>query len=228
MAPRRHRPSTRSSPAARGFTLVELLIAIAILAVIALMSWRGLDVMVRAQEQTRAHNDAHLILQTSLAQWQQDLDALQPLQHTQTLDWSGKTLRLTRRASQWPDPGVFVVAWTQRSTAGQDLWLRWQSPPLTTLAQWRQAWQQADQWARNPSETLRQREVALIALTQWSLLYFRGGSWVNPQSSTAEQGTAPAQSSTSLPQGILLQLTLPGRGLLTQQWVGAGAAGALP
>ncbi len=52
----------------RGFTLVELLVAIAVLALLALVSWRGLDAMVRAQHQTREHADAVATLQTVLDQ----------------------------------------------------------------------------------------------------------------------------------------------------------------
>ena len=37
----------------RGFTLIELLVAIAAMALLALMSWRGLDGMTRAQSMNR-------------------------------------------------------------------------------------------------------------------------------------------------------------------------------
>ena len=47
-------PRVRVMKTHRGFTLIELLVAIAVMALIAILSWRGLDGMVRAQEQTRA------------------------------------------------------------------------------------------------------------------------------------------------------------------------------
>ena len=55
-----------------GFTLVELLVAIAVMALLAIVSWRGLDGMVRAQQITRERADAVLELQTVLAQWGTD------------------------------------------------------------------------------------------------------------------------------------------------------------
>ncbi|HYP72303.1 MAG TPA: prepilin-type N-terminal cleavage/methylation domain-containing protein, partial [Variovorax sp.] len=52
---------------ARGFTLIELLVAISILALLAVVSWRGLDGMARAQAQLRDRADAVLVLQSALA-----------------------------------------------------------------------------------------------------------------------------------------------------------------
>ena len=60
----------------RGFTLVELLVALGILSVIAVLSWRGIDSMTRAQQLTQQHGDQVLALQAGLAQWRADLDAL--------------------------------------------------------------------------------------------------------------------------------------------------------
>ncbi|SEB01392.1 PulJ/GspJ family protein [Paraburkholderia sartisoli] len=49
---------------ARGFTLIELLVAIAILAVIAVLSWRGLDQIVRGRETiTNAMEDERVFAQ---------------------------------------------------------------------------------------------------------------------------------------------------------------------
>ena len=85
-----------------GFTLVELLVAIAVMALLAIVSWRGLDGMVRAQQITRERADAVLELQTVLAQWGADLDALQAIEHTEPLAWDGQALRLTRRGMRQP------------------------------------------------------------------------------------------------------------------------------
>jgi prepilin-type N-terminal cleavage/methylation domain-containing protein len=83
---------------ARGFTLIELLVAIAILGLVAVLSWRGLDSMVRTQTQTRERSEQLLTLQSALGQWSADLDALLPLAHTVPIDWDGQVLRLTRRS----------------------------------------------------------------------------------------------------------------------------------
>ncbi len=203
----------------RGFTLIELLVAIAVMALLAILSWRGLDGMVRAQEQTRQRADAHMVLQAALGQWGADLDAIQSLPNTTPIDWDGQVLRLTRRNSAWPDPGALVVAWTRRNAGGTDQWLRWQSLPVGTRAEWQQAWQMAAQWARNPGDAERRGEVALLPLTQWRLFYYRGGAWSNPQSSAGTPGTL---ASASVPDGIRLEITLPpgqaAAGLLTRDW----------
>ncbi len=60
----------------RGFTLIEVLVALAIMAVMAVMSWQAIDGMTRAQERARAHADGTLALQAAFAQWHADLDAM--------------------------------------------------------------------------------------------------------------------------------------------------------
>ena len=85
--------------ASRGFTLVELLVALFAMALLAVMSWRGLDGMSRAQAQTEARSDEVLTLQVGLAQWAADLDALLELPQTTALDWNGRVLRMTRRGT---------------------------------------------------------------------------------------------------------------------------------
>ena len=53
----------------RGFTLIELLVAIAVMALMAMLSWRGLEGMSRAQSQLQIHADDALALQVGLSQW---------------------------------------------------------------------------------------------------------------------------------------------------------------
>ncbi|MFN7155456.1 MAG: type II secretion system protein J [Acidovorax sp.] len=206
---------------ARGFTLIELLVAIGVMALIAILSWRGLDGMVRAQEQTRQRADEMLVLQAAMGQWGTDLDALMPIANTTPLDWDGQVLRMTRRSSAVPDEGALVVAWTRRNnTQGAGQWMRWQSPPVRTRAEWQEAWQLAAQWARTPGDAERRFEVTLLPLTEWQIFYYRGGAWSNPQSST---GTTPGDAAAAIPDGVRLQITLPPgqalAGQLTRDWI---------
>lgn len=218
----------RQARVARGFTLIELMVAIAVLAIIALLSWRGLDGMVRAQNITRERSDQLVIVQNALAQWNADLDALQALDNTQPLAWDGQALRMTRRSTQQPEQGAVVVAWARRTAGGTPMWLRWQSPPVTTVSDWSVAWDRAAQWARTPSSSEAQRETQLFPLADWQLFYHVGGAWANAQSSKggsfAEQTLSGLSSaSASIPEGVRVQITLPAggaiSGTITQDWV---------
>ncbi|AEG94649.1 PulJ/GspJ family protein [Ramlibacter tataouinensis] len=227
-----------------GFTLVELLVALFAMAILAILSWRGLDGMTRAQAQTQARADEVLALQVGLAQWSADLDALVQFPQTTALDWNGRVLRLTRHAGPGADSGARVVGWTRRIVNGQGRWLRWQSQPLTTRAQLEQAWLTADAWSQNAVLDELRSEVAITPLLDWQIFYFRGDAWTNPQSSDATgvtgatpppPGTPPPTSSPAagrvnpggrvsvLPDGVRLVLNLPPgqpiSGLLTIDWV---------
>ena len=58
------RSERRGRRPARGFTLIELLVAIAILAVIAVLSWRGLDQIIRGRQTiTNAMEDERVFAQ---------------------------------------------------------------------------------------------------------------------------------------------------------------------
>jgi general secretion pathway protein J len=56
----------------RGFTLIELLVAITVLAVVAVLGWRGLDSIVRARVSLTADRDQTRGLQLAFAQMQSD------------------------------------------------------------------------------------------------------------------------------------------------------------
>lgn len=228
-----------SSRTHRGFTLIELLVALFVMALMAGLSWRGLDAMLRSRAQVQAHSEQLHALQVGLAQWVTDLDALLVLPQTPALDWDGRALRLTRRVQG--EAGIQVVAWSRRGDAGGQ-WLRWQSQPLQTRAQLEDAWARAAQWAQNPSAAERQREVAVVPLLQWQVFYYRADAWTNPLSSgnaapppataPAAAGAPPSNDSSGLPDGVRLVLTLPDHyavpGTLTRDWVRLSAAGGKP
>lgn len=212
-----------------GFTLIELLIAITLMAVLAGLSWRGLDTLARTRENTQARIQKIAVVQTVLAQWQADLDAMQAVAKINDVGvlWDGRVLRITRRAStvtaDGADAGLWVVGWTQRN--GQ--WLRWQSPAITTSIQLRQAWQQAERWGQNPGTDDLMFETVLLPLDQWQLSYFRGNAWTNPLSSAATidstGSTATSTTNNTPPDAIRLLVDLPAptglSGRLTLDWV---------
>ena len=208
----------------KGFTLIELLVALAAMALLSIMSWRGIDGMLRAQEVTRAQGEQHAIMQTVLAQWNADLNALMPLQGRQVLDWDGQVLRLTRKTSAIPDNGALVVAWSRRNVDGLFQWVRWQSLPTRTVSEWNDAWGQAAQWGRNPSSDHIRRETVLLPLELWRVYYYRSNAWTNPLSS--DQNNAGSEKSRILPavpDGVRIELTLPAgqalHGVMTVDWV---------
>jgi general secretion pathway protein J len=236
---------TRYHPV-RGFTLVEVLVALAILSLMAALTWRGIDGMARAQATTGRSTDDTLALQAGLTQWRADLDAIvswptppaginsAPLTTQRSLLWDGSTLRLTRADAANPAAGLRVVAWTRQSAAGW--WLRWQSAPFTTMQAWAAAWDAAGRWGQEASASGLNattgggaQAVAIVRASDWRLYYFRNNAWTNSLSSAAE-GTSGATgaadvntAATNLPDGVRLLLTLaPGQGIngpLTVDWV---------
>lgn len=225
----------RSCHHPRGFTLVEVLVALSIVAIMAVLAWRGIDAIARSQQLTQQYTDDVLSLQAGLAQWHADLDAIMvwpALRGTPTHDsnsdmpqrsmfWDGRVLRLTRMDAGDAAAGLRVVAWTRRPADGY--WLRWQSAAVYTQQTWQAAWEAAARWVESgaPMDTGQPSAQAVaVAVTQdWQLHYFRGNAWTNPLSS---QGTDQAGSSL-LPDAVRLLLTLaPGQaisGALTIDWV---------
>ena len=215
---------------ARGFTLIELLVAVGLMALMAALSWRGLDGMTRAQTQMRQHSDDVLALQAGLGQWGTDLDALLSPPEAgasdkfSILDWDGRALRLLRRGAD-PTAGLVVVAWSRRVVDGAGQWLRWQSPPLRTRAERELAWQRAAQWAQSPMADDAQREVGVARIDQWQIFFFRKDAWSNPLSSADTAG----DGKTDLPDGVRLELTLNAgqaiSGTITRDWIRPGVGG---
>ena len=221
-AVRRSRSALTSQTArgAPGFTLVEVLVALALMAVLALLSWRGLDSMLRTRDITGARIHTVALAQVSLLQWQADLNAVQTvplLMNDTALSWDGRVIRMLRRSGtpllaedslrQIPTPdqatpqaaasadaGMQVVAWTVRDGH----WWRWQSPDMRLRGEVLQAWQQAAQWGQNPNEDLRRYEAQLMPVQSWQLFYFRENAWVNPLSS-AGNSAAPATGNNGMP-----------------------------
>jgi general secretion pathway protein J len=220
-----------------GFTLIEVLVAITVMALMSLMAWRGLDGMLRSQSGLQSRADEVRTLQAGLAQWQTDLDQMAELNDKPSWLWDGKVLRLTRRANA-SEEAIQVVAWTWRSDAGNPAggdWQRWQSAPLTSQAAWRQAWGTAEQWSQSPNDDSRAGQVQIHPLSGWQIFVHRGGSWANPLSSdvvAVGNTNAPTAKPGTPPDGVRLILSLPqgpaGAGPLTLDWIRPTLSGGAP
>lgn len=202
-----------------GFTLIEVLVALGLMALLGLMSWRGLDTLLRTREVTQSRTDEVALVQVSLGQWRTDLNAqmaLPGMLGDSSLLWNGSVLRILRRSTtpmpDGGDAGMLVVAWSLR----EGFWRRWQSPPILNRTELEQAWSMAAIWGQNPSTELLQQEVKLMPLTGWQLFYFRDNAWTNPLSSS---GAGTADNLLKSPDAVQLLLQLNTKDKLVLDWV---------
>ncbi len=178
-----------------GFTLIEVLVSLFILAVLAGAAWKGVDAISTARQVADDNLQGTLRLQSVMTQLDADMAQVYDTQVVRGFQFDGANLRFTRRASG----GVQVVVWSLRERK----LLRWTSPETTRVGELQDHWRRASQLQGREPGTL----VALTGVDLWQVYCFRSGSLSNCQSS----GNAVAGSNIvreQLPQAIRSQLTL--------------------
>ena len=186
-----------------GFTLVEVLVALVIMAVVAAMGWQGVDGMVRAREIGSAASERTLRLAAVVGQWEQDLAAVYDSPQVPGLSFDGASVRIARRT----DDGVQLVVWSLRE--GQ--WRRWPGPVSRRSGELQQAWLASQQLQGGEPGQLQ----LLDGVTDWQIYFWRDQGWSNAQSSgdlvaapaprpaasAAAPAAAPAASAASAADG---------------------------
>lgn len=175
----------RSRSVLHGFTLIEVLVAMMIMAILAVMAWQGVDGIVNTRSASQGRLEQLLRLNTVMAQFEQDLQASQDSGALpQTLpSFDGISMRLTRRV---PD-GLQLVVWSLRGGT----WLRWAGPTVTSTRALQDNWLTSQQFIGNEAGQLR----TLTGMTEWQAYCYRGSAWSNCQSSagtTTQTGVVPA------------------------------------
>ncbi len=185
-----------------------------VMAIMSLMAWQGVDGIVRTRESNQVRLEQILRLETVVAQWEQDLAALQETSAVPTLSCDGQSVRLIRRA----EGGLQVVAWSLRPDSQGSVWQRWAGPAVTTTRSLQDSWFRTQQFQGSETGQLR----ALTGLDEWHVYFFQGNAWANCQSSgdvalvTPVSASAPASGvqRAVLPSGVRVVLAFaPGSGL---------------
>lgn len=194
------RVSNSTRQRTRGFTLIEVMVALLVMSLLAMMAWQGVDGMVRARDATQRRLEATLRLNTALAQWQQDLAAVQQSRSVPGLRFDGASLQLTRRATG----GLQLVVWSLRGGR----WTRWAGQTVTAAAGLQDSWMRSQQLQGGEAGQV----LVLEGVSEWQILFFRAGdnAWSNAQSSgdvTPPAGGASAPAGPTLPIGVRLTLT---------------------
>ncbi|HEX4233334.1 MAG TPA: prepilin-type N-terminal cleavage/methylation domain-containing protein [Caldimonas sp.] len=213
----------------QGFTLIEVLVAMVVMAIMSLLAWQGVDGIARTRESNQVRLEQILRLETVIAQWEQDLAALQETTAVPALRCDGQSVRLTRRA----EGGMQVVLWTLRPDAGGNVWQRWAGPATVTTHGLQESWLRSQQFQGGEDGLLR----ALDGVESWQVYFYRGNAWANCQSSgdiapatpvspvtpltpmsasAPASGVAPAAATPTvlLPSGVRVVLVFaPGSGL---------------
>lgn len=198
--------SPRARSAHRGFTLIEVLIAMSIMAIVAIMSWQGVDAIVRARDVSETHLNRLLRLNTVLAQFKQDLASVHGI--PDAFQYDGARLTLVRDTPG----GVQVVVWALRN----DAWFRWAGPVVTS----RRGLEDQRIASRGLLGNERGQLKAFAGISQIQIYCGRSGSVSNCQSSSVSApapGASAAEANqvdSATPDFVQLQLTFaPDSGL---------------
>jgi len=201
-----------------GFTLVELLVAIGILAMVAVLGWRGLDGIVRARVALTHEMETTRGMQLAFAQMQNDCEnaaGSELMRGQPSLLWDADRLTLVRKVYVEHEPSRLQVI-SYRVVNGQ--LIRRESPGTRDLNQVGQLWQAlaSDAPAENAPSVVLQVGVTAMQVQGW-----QNNAWRNEPTAVGGTGEQPPPNGGVLPPpginameptGVQVALTVQGLG----------------
>jgi general secretion pathway protein J len=186
-----------------GFTLVEVMVALVIMAVLSALAMRGMDALVRAKDSALAATDRTLKLNTGMSQFEYDMTMVVDSKVLpKAIMFDGATLRIARRTPQ----GVQLVLWSRQDRR----WQRWASQPVIHMSELTDAWMRSQQWdaiSASAITVLENVDDFQVYVCNPANLATSGCSWNNVQST---QGAAQAnQNQPPCPPGQTCQTPPP-------------------
>jgi len=192
-----------SSRRTAGFTLIEVLVALVIMAIMAGMAFRGIDAVVRAKDTALAASDRTLKLNTGMSQFEYDVSQIVDSKLLpQAVMFDGATLRVARRTPE----GIQLVLWTLQDRR----WQRWASGSFTHASELTDAWMRSQQWdaiSGNAITVLDNVDSFQVYLCNPANIATTGCSWNNVQSAQGAQASASSVAAQS--NAIRISLKLP-------------------
>jgi general secretion pathway protein J len=180
-----------------GFTLVEVMVALLIMAILAALAFRGIDALTRAKESALLSTDRTLKLNTGMSQFEYDISqVIDSKVLPQPVMFDGATLRVARRT---PD-GIELVLWTLQDRR----WQRWASGSYTHMSELTDAWMRSQQWGAisgNAITVLEDVDEFQVYVCNPATLGTSGCSWNNVQST---QGAASGAQALAIRIGLRL------------------------
>ncbi len=175
-----------------GFTLVEVMVALLIMAILSAMAFRGIGAVARAKDAALSATDRTLKLNTGMSQFEYDVSQIIDSKVLpRAVMFDGATLRIARRT---PD-GVQLVLWSLQDRR----WQRWASGSFIHISELTDAWMRSQQW-----DAIRGNAITVLDNVDSFQVYVcnpagigtPGCSWNNVQSTQGTGATVVVNGGT--------------------------------
>jgi general secretion pathway protein J len=199
----------------RGFTLIELLVAIGVLALVAVLGWRGLDGILRSREALTSQLEQTRGMQLTFAQMQSDCANVAPIAiigGRPQLIADGERLRLVRMVYAEDQPSRLEVVVYR---LGNGVLSRRESAATRDLKQLDAMWSATADDSDDAQPVVLQSGVTSMAMRMW----VGNGPWQIENATSPTTAAAPGRGANSA--GLKgLEVTLKTQdGALTMQKV---------
>ena len=207
---------SRARHRSAGFTLVEVMVALLIMAILAALAFRGIDALARAKDAALSSTDRTLKMNTGMSQFEYDMSQVVDSKVLpRPIMFDGATLRVARRSPA----GIQLVLWTLQDHR----WQRWASPAYIHMTDLTDAWMRSQQWdaiSGSAVTVLENVDDFQVYVCNPATIATSGCSWNNVQSTqgaaaaalppaSAVSGVAATPVTTTQPNGIRILLKVP-------------------